>query len=132
TVSGNVAREPVFSPKSGRIFERSTVVSYIQKFHKDPVTNDELAEEDLLPVAAATAPAILPTTTSIPSLLSAMQTEWDSVALEIFLLKKQVQKAREELSVALYHHDAAVRVASKALQERDEYKKALQELSASV
>lgn len=83
-------------------------------------------------VTSAIVPPKPPSFNSIPSLLSTFQNEWDSLALEVFALRKQLHKAREELSAALYHHDAAVRVAAKAIKERDEARVALQELAVSI
>lgn len=77
-------------------------------------------------------PPIPPSFSSIPSLLSTFQNEWDSLALEVFTLRKQLHVTREELSAALYHHDAAVRVAARAIRERDEAKSALQQLAVSI
>lgn len=65
-------------------------------------------------------------------MLSSFQNEWDSLALEVFSLRKQLHKARSELSAALYHNDAAVRVAARAIRERDEAKLALEELSIAI
>ena len=50
-----------------------------------------------------------------PSLLSTFQNEWDAIVLEVFTLKKQLQSAKQELSIALYRQDAAVNVAAKAI-----------------
>lgn len=69
---------------------------------------------------------------SIPQLLSSLQNEYDSIALEMFNLRKTLEDTRKELSTALYHHDAAVRVASRLLEERDEARKALQELTLNI
>lgn len=81
---------------------------------------------------SAIVPPKPPSFNSLPSLLSTFQNEWDSLALEVFALRKQLHKAREELSTALYHHDAAVRVAAKAIKERDEARHALQQLAVSI
>ena len=134
-VSGETPKEPVISPKSGSIFERRLIENYISTSGKDPVNDEDLTIEELVSinnVASTIVPPKPPSFNSIPSLLSTFQNEWDSLALEVFALRKQLHKAREELSAALYHHDAAVRVAAKAIKERDEARQALQQLAVSI
>ena len=72
-----------------------------------------------------------PTLTSIPSLLSVFQNEWDALALETYTLRKELTQTRQELSTALYQNDAAVRVVARLSQERDEARDALSKISAN-
>lgn len=121
------------SPKSGALFEKKLIEEYIAEHHKDPITGDSLQPDELIEIRASPyQPPRNSTLNSVPSLLSALQNEWDSVALELFQLRKQLDDSRKELSTALYHHDAAMRVAAKAIRERDEARKALAELSTSI
>lgn len=134
-VSGEPAREPVVSPKSGNVFEKSLLISYIDQNGTDPISGEDLSKDEIVEIKTTNQEAIQPKPpvyTSIPSLLSSLQTEWDSMALETFSLKQQLLKTRQELSSALYHHDAAVRVVARLTKERDEAREALNKLSASL
>jgi pre-mRNA-processing factor 19 len=101
--------------------------------HKDPVTGEELEVSDLIDLKSARIVAPRPPTlTSIPSLLSAFQKEWDALALESFTIRQQLQQTRQELATALYQHDAAIRVIARVTKERDEARDALSKVSVGA
>lgn len=112
------------------MFEKRLIEAYVSEHGKDPVTNEELTTDDLVELKTTRIPRPRPPTlTSIPSLLSVFQSEWDSIAHEIFSLRQQLLQTRQELSTALYQNDAAVRVVARLSRERDEARKALSNFS---
>lgn len=96
------------------------------------MTNEGLTIDDLVDLQS---PKIVrprpPTLTSIPSLLSVLQNEWDALALEHYKLKQTLTQTRQELSTALYQHDAAVRVIARLSRERDEARDALSRITVN-
>lgn len=133
-LSGEQAKEPVLSPKSGAIFEKRLIESYVSSAEKDPINNEPLSIDELIPIKEqlpTIVPPKPPVFNSIPTMLAAFQNEWDALALETFSLRKELHVAKQELSTALYQYDAAVRVAANAMKERDEAQEALRQLSES-
>ena len=93
----------------------------------------ELSVEDLIDVQSQRVVRPRPPTlTSIPSLLSVFQEEWDALALETYTLQQTLAQTRQELSSALYQHDAAVRVIARLTKERDEARSALSQVSVGA
>ncbi|KAG0049338.1 hypothetical protein BGZ83_005877 [Gryganskiella cystojenkinii] len=133
-ISGEAPEHPVVSKKSGQVYERRLIVKYIEDNGKDPVSGEELAVEDLLDVKSSpsTVKPRPPNMTSIPSILSVLQNEWDSIMLETFTMKQQYQQVRQELSHALYQHDAACRVIARLMKERDAAREALANVQAHI
>ncbi|KAL8739138.1 MAG: hypothetical protein Q9181_000167 [Wetmoreana brouardii] len=129
-ISGEAPQIPVASRKSGTVFEKRLIEAYIAENGRDPVTNEEISTDDLVELQTArTVRPRPPTLTSIPSLLSVFQNEWDALALETYTLRQQLTQTRQELSTALYQHDAAVRVIARLSRERDEAREALSKVS---
>lgn len=118
----------MLSRKSGHIFERRLVVKALAASGgKCPITDEDLTEEDLITVQTTDngAHPIPATATSLPGLLSHMQKEWDSIALESHSLRQALAAAHQELAAALYKYDAATRVIARLIKERDEARSAL-------
>lgn len=114
----------------GNVYEKRLIEAYITENHKDPVNGEDLEITDLIDLKSAKIVTPRPPAlTSIPSLLSTFQNEWDSLALESFTLRQQLQQTRQELATALYQHDAAVRVIARLTRERDEARDALSKVT---
>lgn len=92
----------------------------------EPTTGEALALEDLIEIKSQkTVRPRPPAITSIPALLGILQEEWDALALETYTLRQNLTQARQDLSNALYQHDAAVRVIARITKERDQAREAL-------
>lgn len=97
------------------------------------MNGEELSVEDLIDIQSQRVVRPRPPTlTSIPSLLSVFQEEWDALALETYTLQQTLAQTRQELSSALYQHDAAVRVIARLTKERDEARSALSQVSVGA
>jgi pre-mRNA-processing factor 19 len=126
SISGSVPQEPVVSKKTGHLYEKRIIEKYIKSEGRCPISGKDMTEEDLLIIEAN--PAVRPrpaSESSIPGLLAMFQNEWDEVMLETFTLKQHLDATRQELSSALYQHDASCRVIAKLMRERDEAREAL-------
>lgn len=124
---------PINKPRltsSGTVYEKRLIEGYITQNGTEPGTGEELTIEDLIELRASRIVRPRPPTiTSIPSLLGVFQEEWDALALETYTLKQSLAQTRQELSTALYQHDAAVRVIARLTRERDEARNALSKIS---
>ncbi|EEP80115.1 conserved hypothetical protein [Uncinocarpus reesii 1704] len=117
----------------GNVFEKRLIEAYIAEHGKEPVTGEEITIDDLIELKSARVVRPRPPTlTSIPSLLGVFQEEWDALALETFTLRQTLAQTRQELSTALYQHDAAVRVIARLRKERDEARDALSKVSVGA
>ncbi|KAJ4909518.1 Pre-mRNA-processing factor 19-like protein 1 [Raphanus sativus] len=108
-ISGEVPVEPVVSKKTGLLYEKRLIETHISIVKPKPLH-----------------------TASIPGLLGAFQTEWDGLMLTNFSLEQQLHTARQELSHALYQHDAACRVIARLKKERDEARQLLSEAESQL
>jgi pre-mRNA-processing factor 19 len=131
-LSGEAPEEPVVSIRSGHVFEKRVITKYLEtNSNKDPFSDGALTLEDLIPLKVNKVVKPRPTAaTSIPSLLTVFQNEWDALMLETYSLKEQLESVRQELSHALYQHDAACRVIARLIKERDEARNLLANVRA--
>ncbi|KAF4364824.1 hypothetical protein G4B88_003794 [Cannabis sativa] len=121
-ISGEVPEEPVVSKNSGLLFEKRLIERHISVgIWKMPNNSEPLTMDDIVPVKTGKIVRPRPVqAASIPGMLGMFQTEWDSLMLSNFALEQQLHTARQELSHALYQHDAACRVIARLKKERDE------------
>lgn len=112
-ISGNVPEEPVVSIKSGHVFEKSLITKYVSETGKDPISGQELSQEDLLPLN--TNKTVKPRTspqTSIPGMLGLFHDEWDALMLEHHTLRQNLHtvswqdfdRSIRQLSSSCRHH----------------------------
>lgn len=133
SISGEAPQHPVASSKSGNLYEKRLIEAYIAENHKDPVNGEDLEVSDLIDLKSARIVTPRPATlTSIPSLLSTFQNEWDALALESYTIRQQLNQTRQELATALYNHDAAIRVIARLTKERDEARDALSKVTINT
>ncbi|KAJ8561219.1 hypothetical protein K7X08_027409 [Anisodus acutangulus] len=133
SISGEVPEEPVVSTKSGLLFEKRLIERHISDYGKCPVTGEPLTMDDIVPVKTGKIVKPRPVqAASIPGMLGMFQIEWDGLMLSNFALEQQLHTARQELSHALYQHDAACRVIARLKKERDEARTLLSQAEREV
>ncbi|CDU23714.1 probable PRP19-non-snRNP spliceosome component required for DNA [Sporisorium scitamineum] len=133
-ISGEPPKVPVVSKKSGLVYEQRLIHKYINENGKDPVTGDTLELDDLIEIKSSPKTAVPrpPQHSSIPSLLTSLQNEYDAIILETFTLKKHYDNLRQELAHALYANDASARVIARLLNERDQAREALASIQGTI
>lgn len=141
SISGRIPSDPVFSPKTGYIYEKSLILQSLDINGRCPVTNEELDRTaDLLSVKSSFSSSVNEedkkqggeaekrvqnhpprpvTATSVPQLLKTLGGEWDTLMLEVFELRKQLKLTKEELVRTLYERDAACRVIARLTKENE-------------
>ncbi|KAL6532448.1 E3 ubiquitin-protein ligase prp19 [Orobanche gracilis] len=133
SISGEVPEEPVVSKGSGLIFEKRLIERHISDYGKCPITGEPLAMDDIVPIKSGKIVKPRPVqAASIPGMLGMFQIEWDGLMLSNFALEQQLHTARQELSHALYQHDAACRVIARLKKERDEARTLLSQADRQI
>uniref|UniRef100_H2YDL0 Pre-mRNA-processing factor 19 n=1 Tax=Ciona savignyi TaxID=51511 RepID=H2YDL0_CIOSA len=125
-VSGEVPEVACISPVSGCVFEKRLLEKFVFENGTDPTNNQPLSMEQVIEMK--TNPIVRPkppSATSIPAILKSLQDEWDACMLTSFTLRQQLHTTRQELSHALYQHDAACRVIARLTKEATAAREAL-------
>ena len=123
TPSGHICRKEL-------LLTKLTENGGVDPFHPDR----PLQEDDLIALAAPQTSPVPPRplqASSFPSLMTALQSEYDAVVLELFDTRQALADARQELSQSLYQNDAAARVIARLVAERDAARQKLQEWDAA-
>ncbi|CAK9295061.1 unnamed protein product [Gordionus sp. m RMFG-2023] len=137
-ITNEIPEIPVLSPVSGCIFERRIIEKYLSEKEVDPINGEILTSDMLIEVKTTSNSSSLivkprpPSATSIPALLKSLQDEWDALMLHSFTIRQQLQTTRQELSHALYQHDAACRVIARLNKEVAAAREALATLKPQV
>lgn len=118
--TGNILVDPVISKKSGLVFEKDSIEKQIDTTGQCPVTGQELSKDDLQEININHVITPKAGFSSGNNSLNMLQTEWDSLILENFNTKKELNKTRKEISQYLFQHEASNLVIARLIKERDE------------
>ena len=130
-ITNRVTTDAVYSPTTQLVYDRGTLLAALSKGETCPVTGKKVDRAELLAVrtvvggAHAVPPRGAAEATSVPGLLSLLQAEWDSTAVETFKLRAALEASRRETSEALFQLDACKRVIHRLLGEKEELQRAL-------
>ena len=127
SISGNSCSVPVVSP-DGYVFEKETIRNYISKNHENPLTGNKLEEDDLIELKVPQIPATALPELSVPGLLAALSKQFEAQAEELLKVRKELAETRQELASETLRCEAATRIVSKLISERDEARDALSAL----
>jgi pre-mRNA-processing factor 19 len=101
-----------------------------------PLREEDLVEvQQLRPSKSLDAPLVVPPrpqSGSISHTLQQLQQDYDAVLLELFDTRKLLTETRQELALALYENDAAVRVVARLAAERDQAWSAVNTLKSAA
>lgn len=132
--------DPVATP-SGFVCSRKFLLNVLlENKGKDPFVDGgdvELDESQLIDLksaktsSSAVPPMVGTSTGGISSILTQLDNEYHGLLMELFTTKRSLQQTKEELSTALYQHDAAIRVIARLAMERDEARSQLQQYITS-
>uniref|UniRef100_A0A6G3MEZ3 Pre-mRNA-processing factor 19 n=1 Tax=Henneguya salminicola TaxID=69463 RepID=A0A6G3MEZ3_HENSL len=133
SLSGEIAQTPVVSLLSKNLFESRILEKYVEANGKDPITDEPMTLDDIIPIKTSTTVAPkLSYQSGIPVLLKTLQDEWDTFALQNHIKSKKLNSIKKELSLSLYQLDSACRIIARLLKENDELKQLLSQAGVDV
>lgn len=113
------------------MFEKRLIEAYIAEHGKDPTNSEDMSLDDL--VALKDSSLVLPRApdmaSSIPQLMKALQTEWETKMVSSFDQIQEVRRLREELAQTKWSYLAAAQTVRRVRIERDEARAALMQVS---
>ncbi len=126
--------EAVVTPSGHVCIKRLLLTKLTENGGMDPFeAGRPLTEDQLVTLSTSnTMSKPRPQASSLPSMLSLIQSEYDALVLELFDTRKALEETRRELSQALYQNDAAIRVVARVSQERDAIQQQLEQWKASA
>ena len=133
-ISGEIPREPVLA-RTGYVFEKDLILKHLEVDQRCPVTDEVLSINDLAQIQTTAdvknyvASPRFSNVTSIPSMLRQFETEWQSLVTENFEIRKELEKTRHQLAMALHQREASTRVIAKLREEAAESLDKLREFS---
>ena len=132
SLSGKIIENPVVSVLTGHVFEKEEIEKHIDQTGQCPITGNPISKSQLIEVNKSdfSKPNIVQKT--MPAVVGRLQEEWDNVILENFMIKKQLEDVKGELSKTLYQHEAASLVICRLIRERDEAVKQLNGYKAQI
>jgi pre-mRNA-processing factor 19 len=114
------------------VFEKEEIEKHIDQTGQCPITGNTLSKTQLLEVNKNGLSKPNTVQKIMPTVVGKLQEEWDSVILENFMIKKQLEDIKQELSKTLYQHEAASLVICRLIRERDEAVKHLNSYKAQI
>jgi pre-mRNA-processing factor 19 len=126
-LTGKILEHPLVSRKTGDVFEKESILSHVDQTGQCPITGQEMTRDDLVEVKISDNLEIKPRPEfgNVPHVLNRIQSEWDTLILENFHIKKQLKEIKEEISNNLYLHQSANLVICRLIKERDDALKQL-------
>src|SRR5690348_13872767 len=98
-ITGQIVQEPMFSLNTGHVFEKRIIEKHLQATGKCPITEQDLTLNDLIELKSEIAikkprTALI---TSVPNLLTDLQTEFSDLLSETYNLKRELEVGKQEL-----------------------------------
>ncbi|AIB09995.1 splicing factor Prp19 (nucleomorph) [Lotharella oceanica] len=133
SISGFYTTEPVLLKKSGYIFDKKTIYSFIRKFNKCPITGISSSIVDLIECKTLSVnKPFFKNKLDIISIIEMLEEEIRNFIINYFQLKQNLIITRQELLKSLYQNDSSYKTIIFLIKENNKYKKILNKILAVV